>query len=416
MLDVLIAGAGPGGVAAAMALRQRAPGLVVRVIDRATFPRDKPCGGGLTGHAAEAMAALGLELDVPVVDAPRGIVRYGDHERAVLLPRPVRVIRRDVFDASLVAQARDAGIDVHEGVALKAIAPDADGVTATTSAGELRARIVIGADGAASVVRKHLGRGGSSALRQAQDRRGAKPPVRTPVPLRLFRAFVPEPAGWAHGDTMIYDFSLLARGLRGYLWLFPAPGGALNVGVMHAPSASSPLTGAQIEGLLHHGLRRFGVTVPASASRGWPAWSYAPGAPVAGPRVLALGDAAGIDGLTGEGIAVAMEHALVAADAVVTGLDRGDLSFSSYRRALRRATVGRELALDGRLASLLYGRAWSFWLPLMLFDPDVLELYAARVAGGLVLADQKARLFGALARHLAALPARQVRLRRIGGL
>ena len=391
MLDVLIAGAGPGGVAAAVALKRRAPDLRVRVIDRATFPRDKPCGGGLTGHAAEAMVALGLEVTVPSVDAPRGIVTFGDEERAVTLARPVRVIRRDAFDASLVVQARDAGIEVVEKVALRSLVVDADGVTAQTTGGELRARVLVGADGAASIVRKHLG-------------------PRTPTPLRLFRAFVPMPAGWAHGDAMIYDFSLLRRGLRGYLWLFPAPDGMLNVGVMHTPTVE--LSGAAIEALLHEGLARFGVTVPAGASRGWPAWAYTPRAAVAAPRVLALGDAAGIDALTGEGIAVAMEHALVCADAIATGFDRNDLTFGGYRRALRRATVGRELALDGWLARLLYGSGWKFWLPLVLYDPVVLELYAARVAGGLVLADQKARLWSALARHLAVLPARWWRLRK----
>lgn len=391
MLDVLIAGAGPGGVAAAVALKRRAPGLRVRVIDRATFPRDKPCGGGLTGHAAEAMAALGLELAVPSIDAPRGVVTFGAETRTVTLARPVRVIRRDTFDASLVTQARDAGIDVAEGVGLRALAVDADGVTATTTGGDLRARVIIGADGAASVVRKHLG-------------------VRTQTPLRLFRAFVPMPAGWAHGDAMIYDFSLLRRGLRGYLWLFPAPGGMLNVGVMHSPTTA--LSGAAVEALLHEGLARFGVGVPNGASRGWPAWSYAPRGVVAAPRVLALGDAAGIDALTGEGIAVAMEHALVASDVIAGAFDRGDFAFGGYRRALRRATVGRELALDRWLARLLYGGAWKFWLPLVLFDPDVLEFYAARVAGGLVLADQKARLWSALARHLAVLPARWWRLQK----
>jgi flavin-dependent dehydrogenase len=134
---------------------------------------------------------------------------------------------------------------------------------------------------------------------------------------------------------------------------------------------------------------------------------------VAAPHLLTLGDAAGIDALTGEGIAVAMEQALVAADHIAAGLARGDLRFAGYRRALRRATVGRELNLDRWLARLLYrSRFWPSWLSLVLFDPDVLELYAARVAGGLVLADQKRRLWRALARHVFKLPARRHELRK----
>ena len=74
--DVVIAGAGPAGVSTAVALVRRDPSLAQRIVvlDRATFPRAKPCGGGLTGHADEAMAALGLELDgaVGAVAARRG--------------------------------------------------------------------------------------------------------------------------------------------------------------------------------------------------------------------------------------------------------------------------------------------------------------------------------------------------------
>ena len=63
--------------------------------------------------------------------------------------------------------------------------------------------------------------------------------------------------------------------------------------------------------------------------------------------------------------------------------------------------VGRELALDRWLARLIYqaGPGWQRWLSLVLFDPDVLEMYAARVAGSEVLADQKGRLWRALVRH-----------------
>ena len=117
--------------------------------------------------------------------------------------------------------------------------------------------------------------------------------------------------------------------------------------------------------------------------------------------MLTVGDAAGIDGLTGEGIAVAMEHAIIAGDWIDRGLGDRQLGFRGYRRALRRAVVGRELALDRHLARMLYdSRRWRDWLALVLYDPDVIEMYARRVDGTEVLADQKARLMRALMRHV----------------
>jgi flavin-dependent dehydrogenase len=105
---------------------------------------------------------------------------------------------------------------------------------------------------------------------------------------------------------------------------------------------------------------------------------------------------------TPPGIAVGLESGPLAANAITRALASGDFRFTGYRRALRRAVVGRELALDGRLARLLYGsRHWQSWLGLVFFDPRMLALYAARVSGSEILADRKLALVGTLLRHLA---------------
>ena len=380
MHDVIVIGAGPAGTAVAARLHQHGVRDVV-VLDRYEFPRDKPCGGGLTGHIDEAMAALDLVLDVPHVASPAATVRFGDFTRTVAMGRPVRVVRRVDFDASLVAQVRARGVDVRTGVAVDALTVEADRVRLQLGGGgELAARIVVGAAGAAAVVRKHL-TGNAKAL-----------------PHRLFMQELPAPTA-ALDAAMLYDFTPMRDGLRGYLWVFPVAGGRVNVGLMHYPSTRRG--GPELLRELRTHLAAHGVTLPARGARGWPVWGYHPRAPVSAPRLLTVGDAAGIDGLTGEGIAVAMEQAALAGDRVARALRDGDVAFRGYRRALRKATVGRELALDRHLARLLYqaGPGWRRWLALVLYDPDVLEMYAARVAGTEILADQKLRLWSALARH-----------------
>ncbi len=388
--DVIVVGAGPAGASTAARLHQHGVRDVL-VLERYDFPRDKPCGGGLTGHCDEALAALDLRLTVPFVPSAAARVRFGSFERTVTMGRPVNVIRRIEFDASLVEQVRARGVEVRVGAAVDTLVVDRDAVTLRLDGGlELRARVVIGADGAASVVRKHL-----TANAKA-------------LPHRLFMHELPATLA----DTaMVYDFTPMQAGLRGYLWVFPVTGGRANVGLMHYPSSRKG--GPELLRVLRDGLAGYGIALPAKGSRGWPVWGYAPGARVSAPRLLTVGDAAGIDGLTGEGIAVAMEQAQVAGDAAARALSTGGFEFGGYRRALRRATVGRELALDRWLARLLYqsGPGWQRWMSLVLFDPDVLEMYAARVSGSEVLADQKLRLWRALVRHVGASGGRSRKLR-----
>nr|HEX4317497.1 NAD(P)/FAD-dependent oxidoreductase [Kofleriaceae bacterium] len=382
LLDAIVLGAGPAGCAVAARLLQRG---VTRfaVLERYAFPRDKPCGGGLTGHADEALAALGLELRVPRVPAPHARVVYGAFERTIEMQRPVNVVRRIDFDADLVAQVRAKGADVREDSAAEAIAVRDDRVEVTLSGGRtVAARVLIGADGVASIARKHLV--GERAL-----------------PHRLFMQELAIAAPPTGADTMVYDFTAMPTGVRGYTWVFPSPAG-VNVGIMHYPADRRG--GPELVRRLREHLAPLGVALPMKGARGWPVWGYEPSARVAGPRVVVVGDAAGIDGLTGEGIAVAMEHGAIAGDHVARALATGDVAFRGYRRALRRAVVGRELALDRRLARMLYqrGAGWRDWMALVLFDADVLDMYAARVSGSQVLADQKWRLVKALGRHALA--------------
>lgn len=381
--DVIIAGAGPAGVAVAARLAQAGLAGRVLVLDRYRFPRDKPCGGALTGHMGPVMKELGLELRVDHVPCPDAVVRCGSFERRVQMGQSVDVIRREEFDADLVAQARELGVEVVEEEGLKSYEVVGDGVTVqTTKKRTLRAKVLVGADGAASKVRKQI-------LENAKE-----------IPHRLFVAELNVPAPKDFATSMVYDFGLMKKGLCGYVWLFPAPGNRLNVGLMHYPNPKKNLSGRELIELLRVGLAPYGVELPEKSAKGWPVWGYHPDAQISSERVLTVGDAAGIDGLTGEGIAVAMEQAVVAGDRIAAALESGSFGFGEYKRLIRKATVGRELALDRWLAKLLYGtKRWQDWLALVLLDERVLEMYARRVDGTEVLADQKLRLYGALCRH-----------------
>ena len=168
-VDVAVVGAGPAGSAAAITLAQA--GASVALVDKATFPRDKCCGDGLTTGALRLLEQLGVSpLSLPSWQSVDAAWVRSPSGRVVELPLPsgrgvyAAVVRRNELDALLVDRARDAGAEVHEGSTLTGVRTTADAIELDVDeVGTISARMAIGADGMWSPLRKMLG-GGRSGL------------------------------------------------------------------------------------------------------------------------------------------------------------------------------------------------------------------------------------------------------------
>ena len=307
MYDVVIAGAGPAGSACALALSRY--GHRVALVDKARFPRDKICGDAVPGAAWRHLTRLAEELGVPHPrPEPHADIKharfYGDG------PRPLRLSWHvPAFNATRVALDdylyRAVGeytlTEVRSGGRVTGCSLGSGGVDIATSTGTLRAKLVIGCDGAHSAVARAL-----TATRL--DRRHH---------LAAVRAYFRGVAGAAEGTN---DFYFLRRWQPGYLWVFPVGDGLFNVGFGMASDAIAArridLRAALAEALAQHptlrgrfaGAEQLGRTV----GFGLPVGSRT--VPASGHRFMLCGDAASlIDPLGGHGIDKAIESGILAA-------------------------------------------------------------------------------------------------------
>ncbi|NEK84221.1 geranylgeranyl reductase family protein [Blastococcus saxobsidens] len=311
--DVVVVGGGPAGAACALAVRQSDPSARVLVLDRAAFPRDKVCGDGIAAEALDVLAGLGVDPAAvtdgyPAVPrlrltSPRGTTV----ERAT--ERPSYVIPRSVLDARLIAAAQDAGAVLRREQVRKVRA--APGHVEVDSA--LTAGVLVGADGAESVVRRalHVPRGLPSQVAVA------------------LRGYAPEPPG-QHGVQVIVTTE---QRWPAYAWSFPLGDGRANVGYGELVSAGATRAG------LVEGLHRLlpGVSPAGLKAHRLPLSTGRPRQPDG--RVLLAGDAASlINPLTGEGIFYAVLSGALAGRAAAAGAGAGE----AYRRALG-SRLGRHL-------------------------------------------------------------------------
>ena len=135
-MQVLVIGAGPAGATAARALAQA--GVTVRLLDRSKFPRNKPCGGGISLRVLPRFPYLDDALArIPTHRVSRLYLEGPDGDSTVIHSRvpAALMIRRVEFDALLVSLAREAGAELIEGVDIVAAVQDANGVTVTSRDG-----------------------------------------------------------------------------------------------------------------------------------------------------------------------------------------------------------------------------------------------------------------------------------------
>jgi geranylgeranyl reductase family protein len=319
--DVVVVGAGPAGTLAAWSAAQA--GARTLLVDRASFPRYKTCGGGLIGVS---LASLPPGFAPHVRDAVTAATFADDgrHERTRHSSEPiVRMVVRDEFDAALAATAVAAGAEFRTGVLVRSVTEHDDRVVLSTDGGGIEARAVVGADGSASRIGRYVG------VRCEQ------------VDLGLEVEIEAGPSAEHWRGRLHLDWGPLPGS---YGWVFPK-GDTLTVGVI-APKGDADATRAYLTAYVD----RLGLgSLPVQKSSGHLTRCRTPDSPLSRGRVLVAGDAAGLlEPWTREGISFALRSGRIAGTAAAslaaaTGTEDVTRAARAYGDEIRRG-LGAEMA------------------------------------------------------------------------
>lgn len=331
--DVAIVGGGPSGISTAMHLQAAAPRARIVVLEKARYPREKICAGGIGARAIRLLDKLGVDLSVPHVAIDAIALRTARDTIEIREPGCAAVVRRVELDHAFARAAMARGIEVRDGAEVDALAIEPDAATLRVNGEPLRARCVVGADGVAGVVRRLAGfaRGGLRAQVVELDTEDA--------------------AGDLPRNTIVFDFA--TRALRGYAWDFPTivDGAALVCRGVYALGVAEDSPRARMtDYLAARGLDIARYRVKQFAERG-----FEPGGDIARPRVMLVGEAAGIDIATGEGIGQAIEYGAIAGPYLARALDDDRLGFADWRRAVEHHHLGLQLRIRHAAYRAFYG-------------------------------------------------------------
>lgn len=351
--EVVVVGGGPAGAACAALLAER--GRDVLIIDQDRFPRDKPCGDGLTRSSVGFLERIGLgELlsDCQPIEGLRVVFDhrsydYKSYGSARGKPHLARCVPREQLDAAILdvalsrgARLRQARVD---GPVLSKGRAAGVRVTGANLEGWVRSRCVVAADGATSRMRRALGFGRRTDGMMAYAVRRY---FETEEPLEpVFDVYAPVED---HG-----------HGAVGYGWVFPVGRHVANVGIgywrgggLDAPSRIREVLTTFVEDLQLKASVRFGDMRPLSKAFGSPLGVNFMRDRCQVHNIVFVGDAAGTtDPLSGEGIAYAL-HGAEEIVSVVEALVREEKPAVDAGSILGRRfpRLGQDISLPARLA------------------------------------------------------------------
>lgn len=326
MFDCIIVGAGPAGGTAAYHLAKR--GRSVLVLEKASLPRYKPCGGGVSPAIAQW-----FDFDfTPAISLKVNTIRYtwkmADPVEAELkVPEPVWMVRRDVFDHFLIQQAQQQGAELRDGTEVTGIEFKSSHWQVNTPNGPVMGRYLIAADGAKGPMAKWLG------FKERKRRMGGALEAEALTQV-------------SNGHMAHFEFGMVKNG---YIWNFPkAEGYSIGIGTFRGGEPQD------LRAIVTEYSTSFGVDFKAIKQYGHPLCLWDGQQKLHTQNALLAGEAACVvDPFTAEGIRPSMFSGLKASEAIDQALAGDSQALAQYTKVINEEW-GNDMAWAQRLAGVFY--------------------------------------------------------------
>ncbi|MHA1771931.1 MAG: NAD(P)/FAD-dependent oxidoreductase [Candidatus Thorarchaeota archaeon] len=318
MYDVIIVGAGPGGATAAYYLARL--GHTVALVDKAVFPRDKPCGGGINPKMASEFPHLKHRLPEFVEVSSHAAVLHSPNRRIMMRSdADLDMVLRTKFDTALYETAVEQGATPITGNRVRKVSFGKQSVQVTLAGGtSIEGAAIIGADGVGSIIARETGlhkRWPSAAITACWV-------VEVPMSESEIIATYTE-------DRETHFFANFG-GLPGYAWIFPKRTTVnVGLGIVGTHAAGLP---ERFRGFVKFLVKtnRLPLNPDLASARGALVPTGGPISQTYANRILLVGDSAGmVNPITGGGIHYAMVAAKYAASVLSRGIEQGDLTDSA---------------------------------------------------------------------------------------
>jgi flavin-dependent dehydrogenase len=341
--EIMIVGGGPAGISTWLYLYKLNPDIAKKaiLIEKAGYPREKLCGGALGGWTEIALKQLKIDINIPSVYIHTLECRLGEKICQINKKNFFRIVRRHEFDQTLSQVAKKRGLQLHENESFLDFKRNKNYLIIQTNQRSYKVKILIGADGALSQVRRKM--------------KLSEKPILSPG-IEIFNPVNSQCDPEFENNKAVLDFSYLREGLQGYVWHFPCiidnkP--TMNHGIIDF-NISAKRKKVNIKEIFSRELKQRNIYLKPQLWRGHPIPWFKNKISLSKPNILLVGDAAGIEPAIGGGIHLAFSYGEIAAFCISDAFNSNNFSFHDYNLKIYSNILGRYIERLMKLSNTMY--------------------------------------------------------------